>query len=220
MVTKVRQYQRQVEAQRAQLDFSTKRCSQLEEENKRLRESLEVQGKMDEDPLVRQQLEALLAEKARLARENAQLQRENEHLFELLAYSTQGNRSPSASNGVGGFEVEGEAARGFQLDEEEGETTARGEAGCLPEDGEISSRDAGDRASGYLGSEIEPSSSGGGGGGGFNRSADVSQKRQATDLSGAAAVRASTDEEPQAGGSSMLKVGTESSEHAHESGNS
>jgi regulator of replication initiation timing len=212
MVTKVRQYQRQVEAQRAQLDFSTKRCSQLEEENKRLRESLEVQGKMDEDPLVRQQLEALLAEKARLARENAQLQRENEHLFELLAYSTQGNRSPSASAGVGGFEVEGEAAGGFQ---EEEETTARGEAGapgCLLEDGETSSRGAGDRASGNLGSEIESSSSAGSGEVGVSRSADLSQKRQATEFSGAAAVRA--------GESSTLKLETEPSEHAHESGHS
>ncbi|GAQ79159.1 hypothetical protein KFL_000250360 [Klebsormidium nitens] len=136
MVTKVRQYQRQVEAQKAQLDFATKRCSQLEEENKVLRDGLEVQGKMDDDPLVRQQLEALLAEKARLARENMQLQRENEHLFELLAYSTQGNRSPSVSAGVGAFEWE----------EEDGAVgTERGERELdgVPEENEVSSRDTG-----------------------------------------------------------------------------
>ena len=135
MVTKVRQYQRQVEAQKAQLDFATKRCSQLEEENKRLRESLELQGKMDEDPLVRQQLEALLAEKARLGKENTQLQRENEHLFELLAYSTQGNRSPSASGGGGSFEWEeedGAAASGRGDGELEG----------VPEEREVSSQPA------------------------------------------------------------------------------
>lgn len=136
MVTKVRQYQRQVEAQKAQLDFATKRCSQLEEENKLLRDGLEVQGKMDDDPLVRQQLEALLAEKARLARENMQLQRENEHLFELLAYSTQGNRSPSVSAGVGAFEwEEGDTPGGT----EGGERDLEG----VPEEREVSSRDTG-----------------------------------------------------------------------------
>ena len=47
---------------------------------------------MDASPPLQQQLQLLLAEKARLAQENARLQRENQSLHELLAYSHDASR--------------------------------------------------------------------------------------------------------------------------------
>lgn len=65
--------------------FLGNRCSQLEEENKRLRESM-VKGVREEDDLVRLQLETLLKEKSRLQQENAQYARENQFLHEVVEY--------------------------------------------------------------------------------------------------------------------------------------
>ncbi|GBG69174.1 hypothetical protein CBR_g3874 [Chara braunii] len=84
MAAKAKQLHRQLRAARAEMEFAKDRTSQLEEENKKLRESLETGLRMDEDPLIRKQLETLLAEKARLAQENAALTRENQTLLMLV----------------------------------------------------------------------------------------------------------------------------------------
>ncbi|RZC88032.1 hypothetical protein C5167_004209 [Papaver somniferum] len=74
---------RQVKLIRSDLSFMQERCDMLEEENMRLRNGSD---KPEEDDLVRLQLEALLAEKSRLATENANLIRENQCLHQLVEY--------------------------------------------------------------------------------------------------------------------------------------
>ncbi|XP_026429751.1 uncharacterized protein LOC113326193, partial [Papaver somniferum] len=74
---------REVKLIRSDLSFMQERCDMLEEENMRLRNGSD---KPEEDDLVRLQLEALLAEKSRLATENANLIRENQCLHQLVEY--------------------------------------------------------------------------------------------------------------------------------------
>ncbi|KAI3975101.1 hypothetical protein MKX01_031081 [Papaver californicum] len=74
---------REVKLIRSDLSFMQEGCDMLEEENMRLRNGSD---KPEEDDLVRLQLEALLAEKSRLATENANLIRENQCLHQLVEY--------------------------------------------------------------------------------------------------------------------------------------
>uniref|UniRef100_A0ACD5WNE9 Uncharacterized protein n=1 Tax=Avena sativa TaxID=4498 RepID=A0ACD5WNE9_AVESA len=72
---------------KSELHFMQERCGMLEEENRRLRDGYQNGGAApEEDDLVRLQLEALLAEKSRLAQENANLARENQSLIQLVEY--------------------------------------------------------------------------------------------------------------------------------------
>jgi len=72
---------------KSELHFMQERCGLLEEENRRLRDGYENGGAApEEDDLVRLQLEALLAEKSRLAQDNANLARENQSLIQLVEY--------------------------------------------------------------------------------------------------------------------------------------
>uniref|UniRef100_A0A7C8YS26 Uncharacterized protein n=1 Tax=Opuntia streptacantha TaxID=393608 RepID=A0A7C8YS26_OPUST len=77
---------RELKAAKAELAFAKQRSAQLEEENKRLRESREKGDNPADDDLIRLQLESLLAEKARLAHENAIHARENRFLREIVEY--------------------------------------------------------------------------------------------------------------------------------------
>ncbi|KAA8543235.1 hypothetical protein F0562_021270 [Nyssa sinensis] len=73
------------------------RCSLLEEENRRLCDGFVKGVRHEEDDLVRLQLEALLAEKSRLANENANLTRENQCLHQLVEYHQLTSQDLSAS---------------------------------------------------------------------------------------------------------------------------
>ncbi|RZC86614.1 hypothetical protein C5167_029963 [Papaver somniferum] len=75
---------RELKSIRSDLSFMHERCDMLEDENMRLRNGSHKGG--EEDDLVRLQLEALLAEKSRLATENANLIRENQCLHQLVEY--------------------------------------------------------------------------------------------------------------------------------------
>ncbi|KAK9920185.1 hypothetical protein M0R45_028744 [Rubus argutus] len=77
---------RELKTVKADLAFAKERCSQLEEENKRLRESREKGENRADDDLIRHQLETLLAEKGRLANENSVYARENRFLREIVEY--------------------------------------------------------------------------------------------------------------------------------------
>ncbi|XP_057860880.1 uncharacterized protein LOC131069466 isoform X5 [Cryptomeria japonica] len=85
---KAKLLQRQMTSLKADLCFVRERCAFLEEENSRLRDRDRVGDgvRPEEDDLVRLQLEVLLAEKGRLAQENANLTRENEYLHQLVEY--------------------------------------------------------------------------------------------------------------------------------------
>ncbi|CAD6333483.1 unnamed protein product [Miscanthus lutarioriparius] len=84
MAAKVKLLQRELKTLKADLAFSKERCAQLEEENRLLRDG-NHDADADED-LIRQQLETLLAEKARLAHENTVYARENWFLREIVEY--------------------------------------------------------------------------------------------------------------------------------------
>ncbi|KAJ0699447.1 hypothetical protein HanOQP8_Chr10g0355961 [Helianthus annuus] len=78
---------RELKTLKADLAFAKERSSQLEEENKMLREALEKgDHPTDDDDMIRIQLESLLAEKARLANENSVYARENRFLREIVEY--------------------------------------------------------------------------------------------------------------------------------------
>ncbi|CAM6114173.1 unnamed protein product [Calypogeia fissa] len=81
MASKAKGLLRELKTVKAEQTFLKNRCTQLEEENRQLRE-----GAYQGDDFVRQQLESLLAEKQRLAQENASLQRENQLLHEVVEY--------------------------------------------------------------------------------------------------------------------------------------
>ncbi|MCO5570307.1 hypothetical protein L7F22_024025 [Adiantum nelumboides] len=86
MTTKAKLLLRELKGVKQDLIFTKDRCSQLEEENKCLRESIDKGDRHEEDDLVRLQLEALLTEKARLAQENATFAREVQFLHEVVQY--------------------------------------------------------------------------------------------------------------------------------------
>nr|XP_043636380.1 uncharacterized protein LOC122607470 [Erigeron canadensis] len=77
---------RELKTLKADLAFAKDRSSQLEEENKMLREALEKGEHPTDDDMIRLQLESLLAEKARLANENSIYARENRFLREIVEY--------------------------------------------------------------------------------------------------------------------------------------
>eukprot|EP00250_Pteridium_aquilinum_P010682 c19561_g1_i1 orf=731-1894(+) len=86
MAAKAKLLLRELKEAKAELAMARDRCAQLEEENKTIRESLSSGLKLDDEDLVRIQLETLLAEKARLAQENAYFTRENQFLREMIEY--------------------------------------------------------------------------------------------------------------------------------------
>ncbi|KAL0460380.1 UNVERIFIED_CONTAM: hypothetical protein Slati_0665200 [Sesamum latifolium] len=86
MAAKAKLLLRELKTVKADLAFAKERCGQLEEENRVLRESREKGNNLEDDDLVRLQLETLLAEKARLAQENSVYARENRFLREIVEY--------------------------------------------------------------------------------------------------------------------------------------
>lgn len=86
MTNKAKLLLRELKRIKSDLNFTKDRCTQLEEENGRLRESVDKGVRHEEDDLVRLQLEALLTEKARLAQENSAYARENQFLHEVVQY--------------------------------------------------------------------------------------------------------------------------------------
>ncbi|CAI9097145.1 OLC1v1033497C1 [Oldenlandia corymbosa var. corymbosa] len=77
---------RELKTVKADLAFAKQRCSQLEDENKILREARDTGDNPADDDMIRLQLETLLAEKARLAHENSVYSRENRFLREIVEY--------------------------------------------------------------------------------------------------------------------------------------
>ncbi|EOX94780.1 Uncharacterized protein TCM_004388 isoform 2, partial [Theobroma cacao] len=75
MATKAASLARELKSIKSDLCFVQERCGLLEEENRRLRDGFGKGIRPEEDDLVRLQLEALLAEKSRLANENANLKK-------------------------------------------------------------------------------------------------------------------------------------------------
>ncbi|KAI4295220.1 hypothetical protein MLD38_040538 [Melastoma candidum] len=86
MATKAASLARELGSLKSDLSFLQERYALLEEENRRLREGFAKGIRPEEDDLVRLQLETLLAEKSRLANENANLVRENQCLNQLVTY--------------------------------------------------------------------------------------------------------------------------------------
>ncbi|KAJ6885142.1 basic-leucine zipper transcription factor A-like [Populus alba x Populus x berolinensis] len=86
MAAKAKLLLRELKTFKADLAFAKERCAQLEEENKILRENHERGENLEDDDLIRLQLETLLAEKARLAHENSVYARENRFLREVVEY--------------------------------------------------------------------------------------------------------------------------------------
>ncbi|KAF3782185.1 hypothetical protein EJ110_NYTH34161 [Nymphaea thermarum] len=86
MAAKAKLLLRELKTVKADLAFAKQRCTQLEEENRILRESNERGDSPEDDDLIRLQLETLLAEKARLAHENSIYARENRFLREIVEY--------------------------------------------------------------------------------------------------------------------------------------
>ncbi|KAK8478976.1 hypothetical protein V6N13_068441 [Hibiscus sabdariffa] len=97
MATKAASLARELKSIKNDLCFMQERCGLLEEENRRLRDGFSKGIRPEEDDLVRLQLEALLAEKSRLANENANLVRENQCLHQLVEYHQMTSQDLSAS---------------------------------------------------------------------------------------------------------------------------
>ncbi|XP_021280364.1 uncharacterized protein LOC110413747 [Herrania umbratica] len=97
MATKAASLARELKSIKSDLCFMQERCGLLEEENRRLRDGFGKGIRPEEDDLVRLQLEALLAEKSRLANENANLIRENQCLHQLVEYHQMTSQDLSAS---------------------------------------------------------------------------------------------------------------------------
>ncbi|KAF5732766.1 hypothetical protein HS088_TW17G00296 [Tripterygium wilfordii] len=97
MATKAATLARELKSIKSDFCFMQERCALLEEENRRLRDGFVKGIRPEEDDLVRLQLEALLAEKSRLANENANLTRENQCLHQLVEYHQLTSEDLSAS---------------------------------------------------------------------------------------------------------------------------
>uniref|UniRef100_K3YU87 Uncharacterized protein n=1 Tax=Setaria italica TaxID=4555 RepID=K3YU87_SETIT len=108
---------------KSELHFMQERCGLLEEENKRLREGNDSGVSPEEDDLVRLQLEALLAEKSRLAQENANLTRENQSLMQLVEYHqlTSQDLEESYEDVMQGMRLDFSSPLGKISDDEKGE---------------------------------------------------------------------------------------------------
>lgn len=108
---------------KSELHFMQERCGLLEEENKRLREGCDNGVAPEEDDLVRLQLEALLAEKSRLAQENANLTRENQGLMQLVEYHQLASQDldESYEDVMQGIRLDFSSPLGKISDDEEGE---------------------------------------------------------------------------------------------------
>ncbi|KFK30885.1 hypothetical protein AALP_AA6G038500 [Arabis alpina] len=97
MATKANSLAKELKSIKSDLSFIQERCGLLEEENKRLRDGFVKGVRPEDDDLVRQQLEVLLMEKARLANENANLVRENQCLNQMVEYHQITSQDLSAS---------------------------------------------------------------------------------------------------------------------------
>ncbi|CAN4113654.1 unnamed protein product [Withania somnifera] len=97
MASKAAILARELKSMRSDLRFMQERSALLEEENRRLRDGYDTGIPPEEDDLVRLQMEALLAEKSRLANENANLNRENQCLRQLVEYHQLASEDLSAS---------------------------------------------------------------------------------------------------------------------------
>ncbi|RWW06174.1 hypothetical protein GW17_00030513 [Ensete ventricosum] len=97
MATKASYLSRELKTIKSELSFMQERCNLLEEENRRFQEDFDKGVRPEEDDLVRLQLEVLLAEKSRLANENANLMRENQCLHQLVEYHHLTSQDLSAS---------------------------------------------------------------------------------------------------------------------------
>ncbi|CAN1271065.1 hypothetical protein LINPERPRIM_LOCUS14096 [Linum perenne] len=86
MAKKAAAMARELKSMKSDLCFVQERCALLEEENTRLRDGFSSGIQPEEDDLMRLQMETLLAEKSRLANENANLSRENQTLNQLVEY--------------------------------------------------------------------------------------------------------------------------------------
>ncbi|CAN1127886.1 Disease resistance protein RGA5 [Linum perenne] len=86
MAKKAAAMARELKSMKSDLCFVQERCALLEEENTRLRDGFSSGIRPEEDDLMRLQMETLLAEKSRLANENANLSRENQTLNQLVEY--------------------------------------------------------------------------------------------------------------------------------------
>ncbi|KAF2314879.1 hypothetical protein GH714_037036 [Hevea brasiliensis] len=97
MATKAASLARELMSIKSDLCFMQERCTLLEEENRRLRDGFSKGIRPEEDDLMRLQMEALLAEKSRLANENTNLIRENQCLHQLVEYHQLTSQDLSAS---------------------------------------------------------------------------------------------------------------------------
>ncbi|KAK4789178.1 hypothetical protein SAY86_020497 [Trapa natans] len=97
MATKASSLAKELRLIKSDLSFVQERCTLLEEENTRLRDGFSTGTPPEDDDLVRLQLETLLAEKSRLANENANLVRENQCLSQLVTYHRLNMQDISAS---------------------------------------------------------------------------------------------------------------------------
>ncbi|XP_074268950.1 uncharacterized protein LOC141592246 [Silene latifolia] len=97
MASKSASLAKELKTVKSDMCFLQERCAILEEENRRLRDGFGEGIRPDEDDLVRLQLEALLAEKSRLATDNANLTRENQCLKQLVEYHQFATQDLSAS---------------------------------------------------------------------------------------------------------------------------
>ncbi|KAF8729606.1 hypothetical protein HU200_017554 [Digitaria exilis] len=123
MATRAAALAKELKNIKSELHFMQERCGLLEEENKRLREGYDSGIAPEEDDLVRLQLEALLAEKSRLAQENANLTRENQSLTQLVEYHqlTSQDLDESYEDVMQGMRLDFSSPLGKISDNEEGE---------------------------------------------------------------------------------------------------
>ncbi|XP_020574217.1 uncharacterized protein LOC110020448 isoform X2 [Phalaenopsis equestris] len=109
VVSKAASLAKELKIIRSELHSMQERCSLLEEENRRFRDNFEKGSMPDEDDMVRVELEAHLAEKSRLAKENGNLVRENRFLHELVEYYQlifENSTTPLYEEEIGGAPLE------------------------------------------------------------------------------------------------------------------
>ncbi|KAG7011234.1 hypothetical protein SDJN02_26137, partial [Cucurbita argyrosperma subsp. argyrosperma] len=148
MATKTASLARELKSLKSNICFMQERCAILDEENRRLRNGVSTGVRPEEDDLVRLQMEALLAEKSRLANENTNLTRENQCLYQLAEYHqlTSQDLSLSYDEAIGmcsGFSspppaiVEGAEGQGQEQGRAEGQGQGQRQGQCDCIDKEI-----------------------------------------------------------------------------------